>query len=82
MDFDNARTRAIAFDAQLLGSASAVSSVYANLVSVSARLAIGGTELTIGNGTDGTWNMSDVKMFMKDVGTSRYVSEALPSSHC
>ena len=32
---------------------------------------MGGTELTVGKGSDGQWNMSDVKLFMKDVGTSQ-----------
>lgn len=38
---------------------------------MAARQTIGSSELSITNGTDGRWNTSDVKMFMKDVGTSR-----------
>ena len=29
---------------------------------------MGATELTIANGTDGQWNKTDIKMFMKDIG--------------
>ena len=29
------------------------------------------TELTISKGSDGHWNMSDVRMFMKDIGVTR-----------
>lgn len=32
---------------------------------------MGSTELTVSQGGDGQWNMSDVKLFMKDVGVSQ-----------
>lgn len=78
-DFAAASQRATEFDKKMLSDASAISPQYANLVSLAARQTIGSTELTIANGTDGRWNTSDVKMFMKDVGTSRFV--AMSYSH-
>ena len=37
------------------------------------------TEITIATGTDGSWNMSDIKMFMKDIGASKYASHHVPT---
>ena len=38
---------------------------------------MGATELTIANGTDSQWNKTDVKMFMKDMGDSKYIGDCL-----
>ncbi|KAJ3480136.1 hypothetical protein NLI96_g8556 [Meripilus lineatus] len=73
-DFPSALNRAIAFDNKVLVPASAISTKYADLVSLSVRQTIGSTELTISKSADGGWNISDVKAFMKDVGTSRRVN--------
>ena len=43
------------------------------MISLSARQAMASTELTISKGSDGQWNMSDVRMYMKDTGDSRSV---------
>lgn len=59
-------------DTQILKAAANISDVYTNFVSVAARQAIAGTELTITKGSDGNWNTSDVKMFMKDIGNSKW----------
>ena len=61
-DFPNALQRATALDARILSDASTVSSAYADLVSLAARQAVGGVELTVG--PDGT--SSDVKMFVQE----------------
>ena len=61
-DFPNALQHATALDARILSDASAVSSAYADLVSLAARQAMGGVELTVG--PDGT--SSDVKMFVQE----------------
>ena len=42
-------------------------------MSIAARQAIAGTELTVG-GSAGSFNTSDVKMFMKDIGSSGRVN--------
>lgn len=69
-DFDSAAKSAIELDEKLLNQSSAISAQYMDLVSLAARQTMGGTELTIALGSDGLWNISDVKAFMKDVGSS------------
>ncbi|KAJ3538099.1 hypothetical protein NM688_g6567 [Phlebia brevispora] len=70
-DFTDASNRASALDQKILGDAANVSTHYADLVSLAARQAMGGTELTIGNSSaDSTkFNTSDVKMFMKNINS-------------
>ena len=65
--------RAVALDNSLAQSASSVSPQLVDLVSLSLRQALGGVELTVGM-SSGSFNTSDVKMFMKDVGTSGRVN--------
>ena len=69
--YQDALARATALDQKILTAAANVSTHYADLVSLAARQAIGGTELTIGRSTSNPtqWNSSDVKMFMKNLGT-------------
>ncbi|TCD59771.1 hypothetical protein EIP91_011516 [Steccherinum ochraceum] len=74
LDYDNAKQRSNALNAKIIGDAGKVSPTYTNLVSLAARQAMGGTDLTVARGTDSSWNTSDVKMFMKDVGTSGRVN--------
>ncbi|KAI0793192.1 hypothetical protein C8Q75DRAFT_840168 [Abortiporus biennis] len=75
-DFTSASQRADALDKKILDAASSITSnpAYAGLVSFAIRQAWGASELTLSLGNDGTWNKSDVKMFMKDVGSSRRVN--------
>ncbi|KAI0793185.1 hypothetical protein C8Q75DRAFT_548169 [Abortiporus biennis] len=75
-DFSSASQRADALDKKILDAASSITSnpAYAGLVSLATRQAWGATDLTVSLGTDGKWNTSDVKMFMKDIGTSRRVN--------
>ncbi|KIP05603.1 hypothetical protein PHLGIDRAFT_108072, partial [Phlebiopsis gigantea 11061_1 CR5-6] len=67
-DYPNAVQRAETLDAALERNASTVSSHYADLVALTARQTMGTTELTVGVASDGSFNLSDVKMFMKDLG--------------
>lgn len=67
-DWDDASKRAIALDSSILQKASSISSNYADLVSLTARQAMAGMELTISQ-DNGVFNTSDVKMFMKNIGT-------------
>lgn len=65
-DFPHALQRAIALDNRILFNASAISSDYADIVSLAARQAMAGAELTLGpNGL-----VADAKMFMQDTGAS------------
>ncbi|KAJ7603260.1 hypothetical protein DFH06DRAFT_1022365 [Mycena polygramma] len=73
-DFPAARTRALALDQKILQDALAVSQKYADLVSLATRQAIAGVELTLSKQKDGSWNLSDVQAFMKDVGNSKCVN--------
>lgn len=72
LDFSNAKARADDLDMYLLTSAANISEIYADMVAISARQVIGSTELTVSMGADNQWNMSDIMMFMKDVGRSRW----------
>ena len=70
-DFDNARSRANAFDATIVNAASNISSNYVDLVSLATRQTMGALEITVGTDAKGTPNPSDVMVFMEDIGTSR-----------
>ncbi|ETW77436.1 hypothetical protein HETIRDRAFT_480082 [Heterobasidion irregulare TC 32-1] len=67
-DFSNAWGRAEQLDARLISAANAISSDYADLLSIAARQVYGATELTIAKGSDGQFNKSDVMMFMRNIG--------------
>ena len=70
-DYENAVERAIEFDTALTKNASSlISSQYADLVALTARQTMAGVDLTIG-GSDGAWNLTDVRMYMKDIGQSK-----------
>lgn len=64
-DSDGAFTRAAELDASILQKAASISTNYADIVSLAMRQAIAGTELTVSQN-----DMSDVKMFVKDIGAS------------
>ncbi|KAJ6467832.1 DUF1793-domain-containing protein [Mycena sanguinolenta] len=74
VDFPAARTRALALDEKILQDARAVSQDYADLVSLGARQAMAGVEITLSMSQNGDFNFSDVKAFMKDVGNSQRVN--------
>ncbi|KAJ7775994.1 hypothetical protein DFH07DRAFT_951896 [Mycena maculata] len=74
-DFADARARAIALDEKILRDASsAVSDAYGDLVSLAARQAVAGVEITLSTTSAGEFNFSDVQAFMKDVGNSQRVN--------
>ncbi|KAK7685178.1 hypothetical protein QCA50_011541 [Cerrena zonata] len=73
-DFPNAKSRADDMDSLILNAAGNISEPYKDLVSLAARQTMASTELTIANGENGGWNMSDIKMFMKDIGDSGRVN--------
>ena len=62
--------RANSFDAQVKADASKISDDYASIVALSVRQAFGSTEITLSKNGDGSFNTSDVMMFMK--GALRY----------
>ncbi|KAF8180551.1 hypothetical protein K438DRAFT_1938236 [Mycena galopus ATCC 62051] len=73
-DFPAAQTRALALDQRILADAGAVSPEYADLISLGTRQAMAGMEITLSNAADGSFNLSDVKAFMKDTGNSQRVN--------
>ncbi|KAJ7352460.1 hypothetical protein DFH08DRAFT_858995 [Mycena albidolilacea] len=73
-DFINAYPTALAtanaFDAKVQKDAtSKVSTAYAEITALAVRQAFGATELTISKASDGTWNKSDIMMFMKEISS-------------
>ncbi|OCH90332.1 DUF1793-domain-containing protein [Obba rivulosa] len=73
-NYTTASQRAQDLDQNLVQAAANISSQYVDLVSLAARQAFAGLDITISNGTDGQWNTSDVKIFMKDVGNTGRVN--------
>ncbi|KDQ64628.1 hypothetical protein JAAARDRAFT_201939 [Jaapia argillacea MUCL 33604] len=73
-DYANALSRANAFDSKIDSDASEISSDYASIVALSVRQAFGATEITISKNSDGTWNTSDVLMFMKEISSDGNVN--------
>lgn len=63
------------FDQQVESDASAISSNYAGVVQLSIRQAFGAMELTISQSSDGSWNTSDVLMFLKGMFHLRVTSK-------
>ncbi|KAG6874172.1 hypothetical protein C0993_000780, partial [Termitomyces sp. T159_Od127] len=64
-DYSAALSRAISLDSKVDSDASAISADYAAVVALSIRQALGATEITISRNSDGTWNTSDILMFLK-----------------
>ncbi|KAJ3931095.1 MAG: hypothetical protein NXY57DRAFT_941060 [Lentinula lateritia] len=73
-DYDNALDRAYAFDAQVDSDASAISSDYAGLVSLSIRQLLGAIEITLSKNSDGSFNTSDVIVFLKEISSDGNVN--------
>ncbi|KAG8213438.1 DUF1793-domain-containing protein [Butyriboletus roseoflavus] len=73
-DYPNAVIRAQEFDQQVESDASAISSNYAGVVQLSIRQAFGAMELTISQSSDGSWNTTDVLMFLKEISSDGNVN--------
>ena len=76
-DYPSALQRAIALDNKIIGAATAISEHYADLVSLSARQVMGSLDITVSRDSQGNADASDVKIFMKDIGSSGCVGHAL-----
>lgn len=74
VDHPKAKARADVLDERIATAGSNISAPFQALTALAARQAIGATELTISKGSDGQWNTSDTKMFMKDIGNSGRVN--------
>lgn len=74
-DYANVSAMSASFDAQVQKDAvNAVSAHYADLCAITARQVFSGMEITIGKTTSGSYNTSDVMVFMKEIATSNYVN--------
>ncbi|KAH9017578.1 hypothetical protein EDB85DRAFT_2076084 [Lactarius pseudohatsudake] len=67
-DFANAYSRAQKLDQKILQAAAPVSDLLGDLVSLATAQVYGSTHLTVGMEANGTYNESDVMMFMKNIG--------------
>ena len=73
-DYSAALSRAQSLDEKIIGDAGQISSNYVDLVSLAARQVMGTMDITMLQNTDRELNNSDVKTFIKDVGSSGCVS--------
>ncbi|KAL5492930.1 hypothetical protein ACEPAI_4378 [Sanghuangporus weigelae] len=69
-DFPRAMLAAETFDSQIRAAGESISTEYANLLALSSRQAMGSMDITIPPATDGVWDTSDVKIFMKNIGST------------
>ncbi|KAJ6584202.1 hypothetical protein B0H10DRAFT_1833148 [Mycena sp. CBHHK59/15] len=73
-DFPAAESRASSLDSRILKDASVIGPQYGDLLSLATRQAMAGVEITVSKTSQGSWNLSDVQGFMKDLGNSRCVN--------
>jgi hypothetical protein len=69
-DFSNASQRAQQLDQKILQDAASVSGLLGDLVSLAVPQVFGGSQITVGTDNSGKLDISDVMMFIKDVGGS------------
>ena len=72
-DFGEAYGRSVELDNKIVEAAAQISDNYVDLVSLATRQTFGSLEITTNEGA----NSSDVKVFMKDLGTSLSVSRSV-----
>ncbi|KAF8995301.1 hypothetical protein BDQ17DRAFT_1430456 [Cyathus striatus] len=72
--FDDVRSKAIEFDNKVLADGGAISSKYNDLISFSLRMTFAAMDITIPRFSNETVNTSDLKIFMKDIGSSGRVN--------
>ena len=54
-------------------AANSISSQYSDIVSLAMRQAMGSMEITVGTNSNGSVVPSDLKIFMKNIGTDQFV---------
>ena len=69
-NFANASSSAQRLDQKILQGSTSVSGLFGDLVSLATAQVYGSTQLTIGTDSSGNYNLSDVMMFMKNIGGS------------
>lgn len=68
-DYTNALSSAIALDAQILAAGLRYSQEYADLLTLATRQALAALDVTLVQNSDGSWNGTDIKAFMKNMGS-------------
>ncbi|KAJ7179016.1 DUF1793-domain-containing protein [Mycena filopes] len=68
-EYTDALARNTKFDAQVQRDAMAISADYAAIVALSIRQTLGATDITISKNNDGSWNASDILVFMKEISS-------------
>ena len=76
-DFASAYNRAVALDQKIMSAASQISSQYSDIVALATRQTMGALDFTVGTDQNGHIIPDDVKIFMKNLGTDRFVSSSL-----
>ncbi|KLO08575.1 DUF1793-domain-containing protein [Schizopora paradoxa] len=67
-DFNRSLASAQTFDNDLIADATNISSLYADLLSATTRQSLSGLDVTISQAADGSFNTSDVQIYVKDMG--------------
>lgn len=67
-DFNRSLDAALTFDSKIMAAANQISPSYADLLALTTRQALSALEVTISQAPNGSWNTSDVKLFVKDMG--------------
>ncbi|KAM5534567.1 hypothetical protein V8D89_011771 [Ganoderma adspersum] len=73
-DFAGAHDRAVALDQKIMSAASQISSQYSDILSLGIRQTMGALDFTVGTDLSGHIVPSDVKIFMKNLGTDGRVN--------
>ncbi|KAI0746013.1 hypothetical protein C8Q76DRAFT_606683 [Earliella scabrosa] len=73
-DFSAANDRAVQLDQRIMEQAAQISPRYVDLVSLGARQTLGSLDITCLGDSNGGVDASNVKIFMKDIGSSGRVS--------
>ena len=66
-EYGDALARNSKFDAQVQNDSMAISADYAAIVALSIRQTLGATEITISKNEDGSFNTTDILVFMKGI---------------
>jgi len=69
-DFGNATSQAATLDAKIQSDAVKISAGYAGLVALSIRQVFAATELTISRTSSGSYNTTDLTVFMKEISSN------------
>ena len=68
-----AHDRAVALDQKIMSAAANISTQYSDLVSLATRQVMSTLDFTVGTDSNGNVVPGDVKVFMKNQGTDRFV---------